>query len=133
MDSRQELQVQQKRELEKKKEEATVPARVFVPTADIYETKGALTVVMEMPGVDKGNVDISVQDGTLKVEGRLDFSKYEGLQPVYTEYNIGHYARSFSLSSKIDQNKIGAEMKDGVLSLVLPKVEEAKPRTIQVK
>ena len=92
-----------------------------------------MTVVMEMPGVDKGNVDISVQDGTLKVEGRLDFSKYEGLQPVYTEYNIGHYARSFSLSSKIDQNKIGAEMKDGVLSLVLPKVEEAKPRTIQVK
>jgi HSP20 family molecular chaperone IbpA len=133
MDSRQELQVQQKRELEKKKEEATVPARVFVPTADIYETEGALTVVMEMPGVDEGNVDISVQDGTLKVEGRLDFSKYEGLQPVYTEYNIGHYARSFSLSSKIDQNKIGAEMKDGVLSLVLPKVEEAKPRTIQVK
>ena len=129
----QELQVQQKRELEKKKEEATVPARVFVPTADIYETEGALTVVMEMPGVDKGNVDISVQDGTLKVEGRLDFSKYEGLQPVYTEYNIGHYARSFSLSSKIDQNKIGAEMKDGVLSLMLPKVEEAKPRTIQVK
>jgi HSP20 family molecular chaperone IbpA len=133
MDSRQELQVQQKRELEKKKEEATVPARVFVPTADIYETEGALTVVMEMPGVDEGNVDISVQDGTLKVEGRPDFSKYEGLQPVYTEYNIGHYARSFSLSSKIDQNKIGAEMKDGVLSLVLPKVEEAKPRTIQVK
>ena len=133
MDSRQELQVQQKRELEKKKEEATIPARVFVPTADIYETEGALTVVMEMPGVDKGNVDISVHDGTLKVEGRLDFSKYEGLQPVYTEYNIGHYVRSFSLSSKIDQNKIGAEMKDGVLSLVLPKVEEAKPRTIQVK
>ena len=133
MDSRQELQVQRKRELEKSKEEATVPARVFVPTADIYETEGALTVVMEMPGVDKGNVDISVHDGTLKVEGRIEFSKYEGLQPIYTEYNIGHYARSFSLSSKIDQNKIGAEMKDGVLSLVLPKVEEAKPRTIQVK
>jgi HSP20 family protein len=133
MDARQELQVQQKRELEKKNEEATAPARVFVPTADIYETEGALTVVMEMPGVDKANVDISVQDGTLKVEGRLDFSQYKGLQPVYTEYNIGHYARSFSLSSKIDQDKIGAEMKDGVLSLVLPKVEEAKPRTIQVK
>ena len=133
MDSRQELQVQRKRELEKTKEEATVPTRVFVPTADIYETESALTVVMEMPGVDKGNVDISVHDGTLKVEGRIEFSKYEGLQPVYTEYNIGHYARSFSLSSKIDQNKIGAEMKDGVLSLVLPKVEEAKPRTIQVK
>jgi HSP20 family protein len=133
MDSRQELQVQRKREFEKTKEEATVPARVFVPTSDIYETEGALTVVMEMPGVDKGNVDISVHDGTLKVDGRLEFSKYEGLRPVYTEYNIGHYSRSFSLSSKIDQNKIGAEMKDGVLSLVLSKVEEAKPRKIQVK
>jgi HSP20 family protein len=132
MTSKQELQVQQKRELEKK-EETTVPARVFVPTADIYETPDALTVVMEMPGVDKGNLDVRVEDDVLKVEGKLDFSKYQGLQPVYTEYNIGHYARSFSLSSKIDQSKIGAELKDGVLSLVLPKVQEAKPRTIQVR
>ena len=132
MATRQELQVQQKRELEKK-EETTIPARVFLPTADIYETNDALNVVLEMPGVDKGGVDIRVEDGVLKIEGRLDFSKYQGLQPLYTEYNVGHYSRSFRLSSKIDQNKIGAELKDGVLSLVLPKVEEAKPRTIQVK
>lgn len=51
---------------------------------------------------------------------------------MYTEYN-SNYARSFSLSSRIDQNKIGAELKDGVLSVTLPKVQEAKPRTIQVK
>ena len=132
MASKQELQVQQKRELEKK-EETTIPARVFLPTADIYETNDALNVVLEMPGVDKGAVDIRVEDGVLKIEGRLDFSKYQGLQPLYTEYNVGHYSRSFRLSSKIDQNKIGAELKDGVLSLVLPKVEEAKPRSIQVK
>jgi HSP20 family protein len=132
MATRQELQVQQKRELEKK-EESTIPARVFLPTADIYETNDTLNVVLEMPGVDKGAVDIRVEDGVLKIEERLDFSKYQGLQPLYTEYNVGHYSRSFRLSSKIDQNKIGAELKDGVLSLVLPKVEEAKPRTIQVK
>ena len=132
MATRQELQVQQKRELEKK-EETTIPARVFLPTADIYETNDALNVVLEMPGVDKGAVDIRVEDGVLKIEGRLDFSKYQGLQPLYTEYNVGHYSRSFRLSSKIYQNKIGAELKDGVLSLVLPKVEEAKPRSIQVK
>jgi HSP20 family protein len=132
MPTRQELQVQQKRELENK-EESTIPARVFLPTADIYETNDALNVVLEMPGVDKNSVDIRVEDGVLKIEGRLDFSKYQGLQPLYTEYNVGHYSRSFRLSSKIDQNKIAAELNDGVLSLLLPKIEEAKPRTIQVK
>jgi HSP20 family protein len=132
MDSKQELQAQQKRELEKK-EERTIPARIFLPTADIYETQDTISVVLEMPGVEKSNVDVRVEDGVLKVEGRLDFSKYEGLQPLYTEYNVGHYSRSFRLSSKIDHGKIGAELKNGVLTLTLPKVEEAKPRTIQIK
>jgi HSP20 family protein len=118
---------------ERGKEETTIPARVFLPTADIYETNDALNVVLEMPGVEKSSVEVRVEDGVLKIDGRLDFSKYQGLQPLYTEYNVGHYSRSFRLSSKIDQNKIGAELKDGVLSLVLPKVEEAKPRTIQVQ
>jgi HSP20 family protein len=129
--SPQELQVQQKREIEKK-EEATVPARTFVPTADIFEGDSALTVVLEMPGVDKSRVDISVENGILSIQGQLDFSKYEGMQPVYTEYNIGNYRRSFSLSNKIDQGKIGAEMKDGVLTITLPKAEEARPRRISV-
>ena len=131
MASKQELQVQQTRELEKK-EETTVPARVFLPTADIYETPNALKVVLEMPGVDKSNVKVGVENGILTVEGRLDFSKYQDLQPLYTEYNIGHYSRSFRLTTKIDQSKIVAEMKDGVLSLMLPKADEAKSRTIQV-
>jgi len=129
--SPQELQVQQKREVEKQ-QESTVPARTFMPTTDIYETESALTVVLEMPGVDKSNVDISVEAGILTIEGRLDFSKYQDMQPVYTEYNIGHYRRSFSLSSKIDQSKIGAEMADGVLTITLAKAEEAKPRRIRV-
>jgi HSP20 family protein len=132
MASIQELQVQKKREVENK-EESTIPARLFMPAADIYEANGDLTVILEMPGVEKDNVVIRVEDGVLSVEGRLDLAKYQGLQPLYTEYNIGHYARSFRLSSRIDQNKIAAEMSDGVLSLKLPKVEEAKPRTIQVK
>ena len=132
MAAAQELQVQKKRELDNK-EETTIPARIFLPAADIYEAENDLTVILEMPGVEKKNVDIRVEDGALIVEGRLDLTKYQGLQPVYTEYNIGHYARSFRLSGKIDQNKIAAEMKDGVLSLKLPKVEEAKSRTIQVQ
>ncbi len=129
--SPQELQVQQKRELEKK-QEGTVPARVFMPVTDIFETEHALTLVAEMPGVDKDKVDVSVEDGVLTIQGQLDFSKYEGLRPVYTEYNIGHYRRVFTLSNRIDQNSISAEIKDGVLTLVLPKAEEAKPRRISV-
>ena len=132
MASIQELQVQRKRELENR-QETTIPARLFLPTADIYEAQDALTVILEMPGVEKGNVQVRVEEDVLNVEGRLDLSKYQGLTPLYTEYNIGHYSRSFRLSSKIDQSKIEAEIKDGVLSLTLPKAEEAKPRTIRVK
>jgi HSP20 family molecular chaperone IbpA len=132
MAAKRELQVQKKREVENK-EEATIPARVYLPTADIYETKEALTVILEMPGVEKENMEVKVEDGVLTVQGQLDLSKYGGLQPLYAEYNVGHYARSFQLSSKIAENKIAAELKDGILSLTLPKAEEAKPRTIQVK
>src|SRR5580693_4095739 len=127
MASKQELQVQQKRELETK-EEGTIPARSFLPTADIFEAEDALHVVLEMPGVEKDNINLNVREGVLNIEGRLDFAKYKDLQPLYTEYNVGNYSRSFRLSSAIDQNKIGAELRDGVLSLTLPKVEEAKPR-----
>jgi HSP20 family protein len=127
----QQLQVQKKRE-HAKREETTIPARVFVPTADIYETQDALTVILEMPGVEKGNITVRVEDSLLHVEGRLDLTKYQGLQPLYIEYNIGHYARSFQLSSKIDQTKIGAALSDGVLSLTLPKVEQAKPRVVTI-
>jgi len=127
----QELQVQKKREIESK-EEGTIPARLFVPVADIYEAEDALSVILEMPGVQKSDVVVNVEDGVLTVQGQIDVTKYKGLQPLYTEYNIGHYARSFRLSSKIDQTKIGAEMKDGVLALRLPKVEEARPRTIKI-
>jgi HSP20 family protein len=127
----QELQVQHKREVEKK-QESTIPERRFVPLTDIFETDQALTVVMEMPGVDKGSVDVSVENDVLTINGRLDFSKYEALQPIYTEYNIGNYSRSFELSSKIEQDGIKAELKDGVMTLVLPKAEKAKARRIAV-
>jgi HSP20 family protein len=131
MASQHELQVQQKREVEKK-QESTIPTRAFLPITDIFETEQALSVILEMPGVVKDNVDISVENDTLTIQGRIDYSKYEGLQPVYTEYNIGHYVRTFQISGKIDQGQISAELKDGVMKLVLPKAEKAKPRKINV-
>ena len=128
----QDLQVQEKRELQKK-DEGTIPVRTFLPTTDIFETEDALTVVMEMPGVDKANLEINVENDVLSVSGRIDLAKYEKLAPVYTEYNIGHYRRTFNLtSSRINTERIAADINDGVLRLTLPKVEQAKPCRIQI-
>ena len=127
----QELPVQQKQEVEKK-QESTVPTRAFLPITDIFETDHALTVVLEMPGVSKDNVEIGVENDVLTIAGQIDYSGYEGLQPLYTEYNIGNYSRSFQISSKIEQERIEAELKDGVMTLVLPKAEKAMPRRISV-
>jgi HSP20 family molecular chaperone IbpA len=127
----QELQVQRKREVESK-QESTIPARAFVPVTDIFETDQALTLKLEMPGVAKDRVEVRVENDVLTIEGRIDFGVYENLRPLYTEYNVGNYARTFQLSSKIDQDRISAALKDGVMTLVLPKIERAKPRKIQV-
>ena len=125
------LQSQEKKELVSK-DEQTVPVRYFVPTTDIFETEDALTVVMEVPGVNNEAVDISVENQVLKIEAKIDPSKYDGMEPLYTEYNVGHFARSFTLSNKIDQQQISANLEDGVLTLSLKKAKEAMPRKISV-
>jgi HSP20 family molecular chaperone IbpA len=125
------LEVKEKKEVVSK-EEKTLPARSFLPTTDIYETDEALTVVMEIPGVEKKDVDVALENDVLRVEGRIDFSKYEGLEPLYTEYNVGHFARAFTLPRKIDQQQIGAQVEDGVLTLTLRKAKEAQPRRIAI-
>lgn len=125
------LAVQEKKELVSK-EEKTVPARYYVQNTDIHETDDALTVVMEIPGVEKKDVDVNIENDVLRVEGRIDFTKYEGLEPLYTEYNIGHFARGFTLSNKIDQQQIAAQLNDGVLIFILKKVKEAIPRKIAI-
>lgn len=125
------LEVQEKQEL-KSEEEQTTSGRYYVPKTDIYERDDALCVVMEMPGVSKDGITVRVEEDVLHVEGTIDFSNYQDMRPVYTEYNIGHFSRRFSLSSKIDQNKISASTENGVLQIVLPKAEEAKPRKITI-
>ena len=128
----QELSVPQKKELTSK-EEKTVPSRYFVPNTDIYEGEEALTLVMEMPGVEKEHVNVQLENDVLRVEGRIEFSKYEGLEPVYAEYNVGHFARAFTLSDKIDQDGISANLADGVLTLTLKKSKAALPKRIEIR
>ena len=125
------LQTQEKKELVSK-DETTMPVRYFVPATDIFETEDGLTVVMEVPGVDREAIDINLENDVLKVEAKIDPAKYEGMEPLYTEYNVGHFARSFTLSNKIDRQQISAKLEDGVLTLSLKKAKEAMPRKISV-
>src|ERR1700746_1832975 len=120
------LEIQEKKELVSK-EEKTVPGRYFFPAADVLEKEDSLVVVMESPGVEKKDVEINLENDTLRVEARIDYGKYDGLDPLYSEYNVGHFARAFTLSNRLDQAKIGAELDNGVLTLTLKKAKEALP------
>jgi len=87
MATAQELAVRDKKELVSK-DEKTVPGRYYVPFGDIYETDEALCVVMEMPGVERKDVDVALENGVLRVDCRIDFAKYEGMEPVYTSTTL---------------------------------------------
>ena len=113
--------------------EGTRPGRSFVPRVDIHETDDALWLWADLPGVDEKSLDVQLENGELSIEGRVSLEGYESLTPVYTEYNVGHYLRSFRLSDRIDLDRIEAKMTNGVLELQLPKLAEAKPRQISIK
>lgn len=131
MPKKQDLTPQEKQELDTK-EEKTYAGKFYVPGTDIFETGDAITMAMEMPGVSKESIDIKLEKRRLSVQGQIDFENYESFKPVYTEYNVGHFSRSFTLSSEIDTENINASVADGVLTLVLPKAKETRLRKIQV-
>ena len=109
------------------------PRPVFMPAADIYETKDSIVVLTEMPGVSSEGVDISLERRVLTIRGRSAGNEHTGYQRVYNEYSDGDYERVFTLSENIDRDRIEATLKDGVLQLVLPKAEAAKARKIELK
>jgi len=126
-----ELQAQEKKELQTGSE-STRDVPVFVPPVDIYESDGELTLVADMPGVPPENVEIDLNNDQLTIKG-VAVTHQNGGRPLFREYAVGDYYRQFTLSSAIDRTKIGASMKDGVLKVVLPKAEVAKPRKVEVK
>ncbi|GJQ58585.1 MAG: Hsp20/alpha crystallin family protein [Candidatus Scalindua sp. AMX11] len=112
--------------------ERTIPGKYYIPRTDIAETEKNLVVTMDVPGVRKENLNITLENRNLEVDAKIDFSPYEKLDPVYTEYNVGHYTRSFTVSNTIDTKNIDANLTDGVLTLTLPKAPEALPRKIEI-
>jgi len=128
----QEVAAREKRELAQT-EERTEAGKFFSPYTDIHETERAVTVSMEMPGVDKSSIDIRLDKGVLTVKGTIDGTKYESLRPIYSEYNVGNFVRTFTVSTKIDSAGISAAAADGVLTIELPKAAEAVTKRITVK
>jgi HSP20 family protein len=127
----QEVTPREKREL-KESGERTEAGRFFSPYADIHETDRAVVVSLEVPGVDKNAIDIQLEKGVLTVKGTIDATKYESLRPIYSEYNVGNFVRTFTVSPKIDSSGIAATVADGVLTIELPKAAEAVARRIAV-
>jgi HSP20 family protein len=127
-----EMELREKKEVKKEAGEGTRPGPVFVPAVDILENEKELIVLADMPGVDSQNVDIDLKDNQLTIIGRIDQTEDEKEASLYKEFHWGDYYRLFTLSDVIDQGKITAKMDNGVLRLVLPKVEKAKPQKIKV-
>jgi HSP20 family protein len=111
---------------------ATRESEIYMsPAVDIFETKNGLTVVADVPGVDKGDLDVNVDDRILTIRGTVTRTQRQGV--ISEEFGMMNYFRQFRLSDDVDQSKIKASLDQGVLTLDLPKAEDAKPRRIEVK
>jgi HSP20 family protein len=113
------------------REETRTQGQYISPPVDIYETEEGLVVKADLPGVAKENMDIRVENNLLTI--RANAAHVAPGDPIYREYELVNFFRQFELSEKVDQSKISADLNHGVLTLNLPKAEEAKPRKIDVK
>jgi HSP20 family molecular chaperone IbpA len=127
-----EIQVKPKQEVTTPAEQ-TRPGLVFTPNVDIFETDNEITLLADLPGVTADKLTIDLRENTLTLIGEVEPTNGSGEEKILVEYNTGKYYRQFTLSSVIDQSKIDAQLKNGVLNLRLPKVEKATPRKIEVK
>lgn len=116
------------------REQEGVLSGTWTPSVDIKESKDAYVVKSELPGVDKDDVDVSIEDNMLVIRGD---KKVEAVNDEHQNHRkecvYGYFERSFSLPKQVDTNKVQASFSNGVLTLNIPKVEEAKPKQIQVQ
>jgi HSP20 family protein len=123
----------------KDKQEVATPAEQtragmsFTPAVDIFETDKEITVLADMPGVRAKDLSIDIREDVLSLSGDVQAPEGADERFILREYYTGRYVRQFALSDAVDQSRIDAELKDGVLRLALPKAEKAVPRKIVVK
>jgi len=108
-------------------------ARPIAPAVDIFEDAAGITLLADLPGVAREDLAIGVDGRNLTIEAPLKLGEANSLTPVYAEVRANHFRRSFELSGDLDTAKIDAGLRDGVLTLRIPKAEQAKPRRIDVR
>jgi HSP20 family protein len=108
----------------------SLPPRV--PAVSIHETQGAIVVVADMPGVTQDKVDITIEQDVVTMRGSVAADVHDGFQQVYREYDTTGFERSFTIPSEVDRDHIDATVKNGVLTLTLPKHKSLQPRRITV-
>jgi HSP20 family molecular chaperone IbpA len=119
-----------KQAIESRREQDT---RSVPPRVDVYEDGSGITLLADLPGVPRDKLELKVEGDTLLVEGTVQPQTPDGLEPVYAEVRVPRFRRSFTLSRELDAQRIDANLKDGVLTLRIPKAEHAQPRRITVQ
>jgi HSP20 family protein len=104
----------------------------WTPAMDLYQTSDDIVAIVELPGMRKEDIEISLHDGMLTISGERKEEKAEGEKAARSERFVGRFRRSISLPTRVDSNKVNATYRDGILTVTLPKAEEAKPKQIQV-
>ncbi len=131
-DEGKEIQVGKKHEVSGATEH-TRSGPVFIPPVDIFETENEINLLADMPGVKSDDVDIDLRENTLTIAGEIAPFEQGEEDDLLVEYEVGRYFRQFTIPELIDQEKIDAQLSEGVLKLVLPKAEKAKPRKIEIR
>ena len=106
--------------------------RPVSPAVDIFEDAGGITLLADMPGVSKDRLDVKLDGDNLSIEGSVEMNLPSEMRALWAEVNVPRFRRSFTLSRELDATRIEANLKDGVLTLRVPKQAHAQPRRIQV-
>jgi HSP20 family molecular chaperone IbpA len=107
--------------------------KVYLPKVDIYETKDAVTLIADMPGIDDKSVEVLLEKNVLSLSGKSEPLAFQGYAIAYAEYDGGDYHREFTISDEIDKDNIVASMKNGLFRLILPKAQKVKARKIAIQ
>jgi HSP20 family molecular chaperone IbpA len=128
----QELTPREKQEI--KEADQVRPGRSYMPDVDIREDEKSLYLWADVPGVKQDSIHVDLDDGVLTIRGDVSIADYEGLSPIYTEYNVGNFLRRFTLpaNSRFDIDAITARVSTGVLHVEIPKSQQARQRRIPV-